>query len=277
MNDETINTFKDILKRIFNCINEYIDINIKNPILVESKLISINNYVIDILHIEDLSPNSTINNNINQKPQNNTLITHIISSRELDEKKKTIDKYKKKFFDNFKERNDTNVDNNYDNSNTNSQMKTKYKTIKLKSKIKNDDNYNKRKELSYIQRLSFIQNRLISSLKKKKGENQKQRNNNSFSSITINNSCYMKRNMRHMSNNRLKLHNSKHSVSQYKIENKNLINDSNGNSIQDLKLKYELLIKKNNMKKNNIIKFDFNEIKKNLEKRMYKIKGYNIC
>ena len=38
--------FKDILKRIINCINEYIEKNINNPYLVESKLLLINNYVI---------------------------------------------------------------------------------------------------------------------------------------------------------------------------------------------------------------------------------------
>ena len=54
MYEDLCTKFKDILKRIINRINEFIDKNINNPNLVESKLLRINNFIIDITEIGEI-------------------------------------------------------------------------------------------------------------------------------------------------------------------------------------------------------------------------------
>ena len=69
----------------------------------------------------------------------------------------------------------------------------------------------------------------------------------------------------------------KHSMSQCKIidvKDKSLNNEKI--NFDDMKLKYELFRKKKIMKRNNFIKFDFDEIKKSIEMKIDKIKGINL-
>ena len=67
--------------------------------------------------------------------------------------------------------------------------------------------------------------------------------------------------------------NIKHSISQYEYKEKSL--NVNKNNFDDMKLKYELLRKKKLLKMNNFIKFDFEEIKKSINKKMDQIKEIN--
>ena len=60
MYEDLCTKFKDILKRIINRINEFIDKNINTPYLIESKLLLINNYIIDILNQIFISKKSNL-------------------------------------------------------------------------------------------------------------------------------------------------------------------------------------------------------------------------
>ena len=277
MSSELYNKYKDILSRICNCINEYIKKNIKNPSLVESKLLSINNYIIDILYTPEELQNLIINN-----PKENKSIPNIyheksitnsnmISSREYEEKKKTIDNFRKRYFNNMKEKNEK-IIYSY-NDNINSDLKLQLR------KLKNERKKNVIKELPYLKKLSKIQKELyLYELKKNKTKERNNSNNNKINYFTINNT-YKNRNL---SNQNMNLHsfNSKmikHSMSQCEIidvKDKSLNNEKI--IFDDMKLKYELFRKKKIMKRNNFIKFDFDEIKKSIEMKIDKIKGINL-
>ena len=275
-------TFKDILKRIFNCINDYIDKNINNPSLVESKLLLINNYIIDILFTPEISQNSFIHTTNQNNSQQNIMpdkysSNQLKSSREYEEKKNSIIKFKRKYFNNIKEKNECFIHSYNDtNIDSNNKMKTStntFKIIKLKRKLKNEHENNKLKEISNIQRLLNIQKDLIF-IENKKNKNKEKNNINNLGFITINNS-FKNRNNNNIYAYLNKMKTKKHSMSQCKIDNR--MNNEEKNNYNDMKLKYELLLKKQKtLKKNNFIKFDFGEIKKSINKQIDKIKGINL-
>ena len=273
MYEEISYKFKDILNRIFNCIDDYINKNIKNPNLVESKLLSINNYIIDLLHTNESPHNSFINNNrCNSQADifpEKVIFNQLISSREYEEKKKTVNKYKRKYFNNIIEKSENAINNHHKDKDdynliTNENMQCKFKIIKLKRKLKSEQEKNKIKELSYLQRLSYIQKKLNLYESKNNKENPKQKGikQNLFNYFTINNSY---NNNRNVSNNNMNVYQNnskiiKHSMSQCEMRDNRIHNETN--NIKDMKLKYELFRKKKNLKKNNFIKFDFGEMEK---------------
>ena len=147
MYEELSNKFKDILNRIILCINDYIEKNIHNPSLVESKLLLINNYTIDILNNSEITRNSfsNITNQNNSQQyifQDKNSLNQLISSRDYEEKKNSLNKLKQKYFKNFKE-NSEYVIHSYIDAKRNSKHKNessidKFKIIKLKRKLKDE-------------------------------------------------------------------------------------------------------------------------------------------
>ena len=289
MYEDLCTKFKDILKRIINRINEFIDKNINTPYLIESKLLLINNYIIDILNANDVSQSSFIYSPNQDSSQSNFHFEKIkfnplIGSQDYEEKQKIINKFKHKYFNSIKEKNEK-IIHSYNDFNINSDNKieltpNKFKIIKLKRKLKDEHEKNKLKELSYLQRLLDMQKDLyLYELKRNKENERNHSYNNNLNYFTINNYYYNnKRNINKINyNENLNTNNNKeikHSMSQCDFKERSEIVKKN--NFDDMKLKYELLRKKKILKRNSFIKFDFGEIKKSIDKKMDKIKGINI-
>lgn len=288
MYEELSNKFKDILNRIILCINDYIEKNIHNPSLVESKLLLINNYTIDILYNPEITRNSFTNatnqNNSQQYIfQDKKSLNQLISSRDYEEKKNSLNKFKQKYFKMIKENSENNefvihsyIDAKKDSKHKNESSIDKFKIIKLKRKLKDEQEKNKIKELSYLKRLLDVQKDLFL-IENKKIKSKENNNRNSFDFTTINNS-YKNRNINNY-NSLTYLNNTKnikHSISQCEMKERLNNNNNEKYNFNDMKLKYELLRKKTILKKNNFIKFDFGEIKKSIVKKMDKIKGIRL-
>lgn len=277
MYEELSNKFKDILNRIILCINDYIEKNIHNPSLVESKLLLINNYTVDILNNPEIFSNTTNQNNSQQYIiQDKNSLNQLISSRDYEEKKNSLNKFKRKYFKMIKENSEyvihSYIDAKKDSKHKNESSIDKFKIIKLKRKLKDEQVKNKIKEFSYLKRLLDVQKDLFL-IENKKIKDKENRNRNSFDFTTINNS-FKNRNINNY-NSLTYLNNTKnikHSISQCEM-NDRLNNNNEKYNFNDMKLKYELLRKKIFLKKNNFIKFDFGEIKKSIDKKMDKIKG----
>ena len=277
MYEELSNKFKDILNRIILCINDYIEKNIHNPSLVESKLLLINNYTVDILNNSEIFSNTTNQNNSQQYTiQDKNSLNQLISSRDYEEKKNSLNKFKRKYFKMIKENSEyvihSYIDTKKDSKQKNESSIDKFKIIKLKRKLKDEQEKNKIKELSYLKRLLDVQKDLFL-IENKKIKDKENRIRNSFDFTTINNS-FKNRNINNY-NSLTYLNNTKnikHSISQCEM-NHSLNNNNEKYNFNDMKLKYELLRKKIFLKKNNFIKFDFREIKKSIDKKMDKIKG----
>ena len=277
MYEELSNKFKDILNRIILCINDYIEKNIHNPSLVESKLLLINNYTVDILNNSEIFSNNTNQNNSQQYIiQDKNSLNQLISSRDYEEKKNSLNKFKRKYFKMIKENSEyvihSYIDTKKDSKQKNESSIDKFKIIKLKRKLKDEQEKNKIKELSYLKRLLDVQKDLFL-IENKKIKDKENRIRNSFDFTTINNS-FKNRNINNY-NSLTYLNNTKnikHSISQCEM-NHSLNNNNEKYNFNDMKLKYELLRKKIFLKKNNFIKFDFREIKKSIDKKMDKIKG----
>ena len=277
MYEELSNKFKDILNRIILCINDYIEKNIHNPSLVESKLLLINNYTVDILNNSEIFSNTTNQNNSQQYIiQDKNSLNQLISSRDYEEKKNSLNKFKRKYFKMIKENSEyvihSYIDTKKDSKQKNESSIDKFKIIKLKRKLKDEQEKNKIKELSYLKRLLDVQKDLFL-IENKKIKDKENRIRNSFDFTTINNS-FKNRNINNY-NSLTYLNNTKnikHSISQCEM-NHRLNNNNEKYNFNDMKLKYELLRKKIFLKKNNFIKFDFREIKKSIDKKMDKIKG----
>ena len=160
--------FKDILKRISNRINEFIDININNPYLVESKLLLINNYIIDTLNTTDISQSSFIDIQ-NQDNSQYNLLNPLISSHGCEENKKILNKFKRKYFNSIKDKNEKAI-HSYNDFNINSDNKkeltpNKYRIIKLKRKLEDEHEKSKIKELSYIKHINAFPNIILFQIK----------------------------------------------------------------------------------------------------------------
>ena len=198
--------FKYMLNKIINCMMENILKYLSNRLLVESKLLLINNYIIDVFSSAEISKNN-INNNINPSSSFNNSINKSFSKKIIFpkyDKNVTCSKLSNIFLNiaekdsvennqiNLKEKNNVNI----------FPYKDKYKINKLKILLKNEQEKSMMKELSYLKRLSFIQKKLefYESLK---NNNEKSKNiseinnkNNSFKlneehllKSRINNNC----------------------------------------------------------------------------------------
>ena len=279
MDLELYNKFRDIIKRIFNCMDEYIIKNINNPSLVESKLLLINNYIIGLLYTsEELQHNSyTISNNniISNINLDKFLPNSLLSSREYEEKKKVLKKLKIKYFNNKEDKNENIILSYNDNINFNNKSRLspkQFKIIKLKRKLKDEQTKNKIKELSYLQRLCDVQKELYLYELQKNREKEKEMNNNNLTYRTLNNT-FKKRNISksHLQYNSNKTKTIKHSISQYQIKNSKLNYEKKNND--DMKLKFELFRKKKILRRSQDMKYDFKEIKKSIEKKIDIIKS----
>ena len=275
MNKELLHKFKDMLSRIINSVNKYINNNMSNPSLVESKLISINNYIIDILYNGDPTENNetkiNIKINTSQREAKLKLLDRNISSSQYEEKNKgdTMNKYKKIL----------NIDE-YAEKYSNPKMElnrshNKFKMMQLKRQLKDEHEKNKIKELSYLQKIYDQQKELF--LYNREKEKAKQKNmKQKFNSVSRN--TWYKNNLDGSSSNSLLGYSRKvkHSISQCNFTDRKEMTYRNKNNFNEMKLKYDLLWKKNVMKKRNSIKFDFGEIKKSIDKKMDKIKKIYI-
>ncbi len=277
--------FREILNRIIFCVSDYIDKNINNPSLVESKLLSINNYIIDILHSTESSIQNSFISNFHQTNSNSyihsdkRMMNQLISSAEHKEKNKTMTKFKRKYLNNNNKEKNENIIHSYNayNKNPNNKKQSsqnKNRIIKLIHKTKNAKDKNNTKEFSFLKQLSYIQKKLnIYELKNKEKLKQVEKNHNSLNYFTINNSYnkYLNNFSINIYPNNSKI--IKHSMSQYKL--RDISNNNDINTYEKMKIKYELR-KKKIMKLNNFVKFDFEEIKNSIEKKMDKIKKINL-
>ena len=167
MYEELPYKYKYMINKIVNCIIQYIMRNLKNNLLIETKLILINNYILDVFNTTEISRNSAINVKLNNKTNLSTFteknnisksmspeydnnvtfskLTNII----LDMGQKNI---KEKIIKNYNEHSKIKL-SPYNNN-------QKYKIIKLKKLLKNEQEKSAIKELSYLKRLSFFQEKL---------------------------------------------------------------------------------------------------------------------
>ena len=277
MYKELTEKFNIILNRIIHCINEFIENNIKNPSLVESKLLLINNYIIDIL-----SPTDALSSNIKILSQNKdndkSISNSLISSSEYLKGNKTIIKYKNNNFIGNQAKNNP-VIYSYNYSDVISENKidsydNKYRITKIKRKLRNKDEKSRTKKLPNLQRLLELQKEVYLYEFQKNKEKENSYNDSKY--LTKNNS-FKKRYISDFNEFKIIKNNSKlikHSMSQCQIKNKE--NKNGKNNYDSIKLKYELYRKNQSFKKNNFIKYNFGEIKKSIKKEIDKIKGIKL-
>ena len=277
MYKELTEKFNIIVNRIIHCINEFIENNIKNPSLVESKLLLINNYIIDIL-----SPTDTLSSNIKILSQNKdndkSISNSLISSSEYLKGNKTIIKYKNNnFIGNQAKNNRVIYSYNYNDvisENKIDSYDNKYRITKIKRKLRNKDEKSRTKKLPNLQRLLELQKEVYLYEFQKNKEKENSYNDSKY--LTKNNS-FKKRYISDFNEFKIIKNNSKlikHSMSQCQIKNKE--NKNGKNNYDSIKLKYELYRKNQSFKKNNFIKYNFGEIKKSIKKEIDKIKGIKL-
>ena len=278
MYKELTEKFNIILNRIIHCINEFIENNIKNPSLVESKLLLINNYIIDIL-----SPTDALSSNIKILSQNKdndkSISNSLISSSEYIKGNKTIIKYKNNnFIANQAKNNRVIYSYNYNDvisENKIDSYDNKYRITKIKRKLRNKDEKSRTKKLPNLQRLLELQKEVYLYEFQKNKEKENSYNDSKY--LTKNNNSFKKRYISDLNEYKIINNNSKlikHSISQCQIKNSE--NKIGKNNYDSIKLKYELYRKNQSFKKNNFIKYNFGEIKKSIKKEMDKIKGINL-
>ena len=252
--------FKYILNKIVNCLIQYIMNNLSNHLLVESKLILINNYIIDVFKSREELRNGKklLNHNSHKNPNSNTFIDKSVSNKIITPifgSNVTLSKFNHVFLNlgqkDFKE--------NINKSNNEKigvkisayKEKEKFKLIRLRKLLKDEQEKSMMKELSYLKRLSLVQEKLNfyetikgNSIKAKNSlEIDNKINPNSF---RVNEEKIAKSKMNKSMNNNIKLSNKdyltlincfrnrrinlfypnttrvlKHSVSQKKISDKN--------------------------------------------------------
>lgn len=156
--------FKYMLNKIINCMMENILKHLSNRLLVESKLLLINNFVLDVFNSAEISKNN-INNHYNQSTPFNNSVNKSFSKKIIFPKydnNVACSKLSNVFLNiaekdsaennqlNVKEKNNVNI----------FPYKDKYKVNKLKILLKNEQEKSMMKEISYLKRLSFIQKKL---------------------------------------------------------------------------------------------------------------------
>lgn len=152
--------FKYMLNKIINCIIEFIMKNLKNDLLLESKLILINNYILEVFHTTEISGN--INTKSNKSIYNAKNIIHGSFTPRY-EKNISLPKFNNIFInisDKLKQENLSLSSNEKSNSRAISHFKDKNKIIKLKNLLKSEQEKSLIKELTYLKKLSFVQEKL---------------------------------------------------------------------------------------------------------------------
>ena len=276
--------FKYMLNKIINCIIGYIMKNLNNNLLVESKLILSNNYILEVFHSSEISKNNITNNQIYNR-NNNILNDKGIITKNITPKfdnNINLSKFSNVFL-NISEKGKQDNINQYSKENKNfrpiSPFKDKYKIIKLKKLLKNEQEKSLIKELSYLKRLTFVQEKLnyyelknnskdkmnfsnelenksMSSRFIKEEKKSKSKISNKMNYITLINSCKNKKiNLFKSSYNKNNLNTTriiKHSLSQPKINSNKEKTDENSFlkssmiNLDKVKKSFELLKDKNN-------------------------------
>ena len=80
MIDEIPYKYKYIVNKIMNCIVQYISNNLSKNLLIESKLLLLNNYIIDIFNPTEAQLNTKINIKINKDHAPKILLDKSVSS-----------------------------------------------------------------------------------------------------------------------------------------------------------------------------------------------------
>ena len=155
MYEEIPYKFKYMLNKIIKCIIEYISKNLNNNLLIESKLILINNYILDIFRSQETSRNNFTKTKIKKLNHSKTFSDKVLTP-EFD-KNITLSKFSNIFLNIRKGRGENSEKNGM---RPNSPFKDKYKINKLKKLLKNEQEKSMLKELSYLKRLSFAQEKL---------------------------------------------------------------------------------------------------------------------
>ena len=155
MYEEIPYRFKYMLNKIINCIIEYIVKNMSNHKLIETKLLLINNYILDIFRTSEISRNDFMNKKF-QKMTNSATFSEKTVSPEYD-KNVSLSKFTNIFLNIIKKDKDDSFENYIKKI---SPYKDKNKIIKLKKLLKNEQEKSMIKELSYLKRLSFVQEKL---------------------------------------------------------------------------------------------------------------------
>ena len=147
--------FQYMLKKIINCILEYIIKNQKHYQMIEGKLLLINNYILDIFNTPEISRNGFTNRKF-QKMSNSSTFSDKTVSPEHD-KNITLSKFTNIFFNIMQKGKD---DSKKQTKRPISPYRDKHKIIKLKKLLKNEKEKSMIKELSYLKKLSFVQEKL---------------------------------------------------------------------------------------------------------------------
>ena len=155
MNSEIPHKYKYMLNKIINCIIEYIMKNLNNHNLIETKLLLINNYILDVFHNQELSRNKILKKKFKKISISKTF--HDKTMTPEYDKKITLSKFNNiclnimKTDKNSKEPNNERLILPYND---------KFKINKLKILLKNEQDKSMIMELAYLKKLSFIQEKL---------------------------------------------------------------------------------------------------------------------
>ena len=155
MNSEIPHKYKYMLNKIINCIIEYITNNLNNHNLIESKLLLINNYILDVVQNKELTRNITTKKKFKKISVSKTFRDKTVTP-EYD-KKITLSKFNNIFL---------NIRNNdinpkeINNPKPISSYNEKYKINKLKNLLKDEQEKSMLMELAYLKKLSFVQEKL---------------------------------------------------------------------------------------------------------------------
>jgi hypothetical protein len=136
--------------------------NLRNSLIVESKLLLINNYIIEIFTSHDiLGKNSSILTKINSTNSLDKTSPNNIISLKYD-KNASFSKLNNIVLSLSDKNTIENTNQNHNEQNIIKILpyKDKYKIIKLKKLLKNEQEKSAIKELSYLKRLSFFQEKL---------------------------------------------------------------------------------------------------------------------
>ena len=155
MNSEIPYKYKYMLNKIINCIIEYITNNLNNHNLIESKLLLINNYILDVVQNKELTRNITTKKKFKKISVSKTFRDKTVTP-EYD-KKITLSKFNNIFLNIRK--NDINP-KEINNPKPISSYNEKYKINKLKNLLKDEQEKSMLMELAYLKKLSFVQEKL---------------------------------------------------------------------------------------------------------------------
>ena len=155
MNSEIPYKYKYMLNKIINCIIEYITNNLNNHNLIESKLLLINNYILDVIQNKELTRNITTKKKFKKISVSKTFRDKTVTP-EYD-KKITLSKFNNIFLNIRK--NDINP-KEINNPKPISSYNEKYKINKLKNLLKDEQEKSMLMELAYLKKLSFVQEKL---------------------------------------------------------------------------------------------------------------------